>query len=69
MWLSITNVTPKSWNRVSKTDREVITDLERKGSRGCSARRGGWSLCARNVAKGGSDQQGAGSSAGERGGV
>jgi hypothetical protein len=35
---------PKS--RVSKTDREVITALERKGSRGCSARRGGWSCGA-----------------------
>jgi hypothetical protein len=34
---------PKSWNRVSKTDREVFTALERKGSRGCSAGRGGWS--------------------------
>jgi hypothetical protein len=29
---------PKS----SKTDREVVTALERKGSRGCSAGRGGW---------------------------
>ncbi len=37
---------PKSWNRVSKTDREVITALERKGSRGCSAGRGGWSCGA-----------------------
>ncbi len=58
---------PKSRNRVSKTDREVITALERKGSRGCSARRGGWSLNARNVAKSGSDQQGAGSSVGKGG--
>ncbi len=34
---------PKSWNRVSKTNREVVTALERKGSRGCPAGRGGWS--------------------------
>jgi hypothetical protein len=33
---------PKSWNRISKTDREVVTAMERKGSRGCSAGRGGW---------------------------
>jgi hypothetical protein len=34
---------PKSWNRVSEPDREVVTALEREGSRGCSAGRGGWS--------------------------
>jgi hypothetical protein len=32
---------PKSWNWVSKTDREVIKALERKSSRGCSTGRGG----------------------------
>jgi hypothetical protein len=38
--------TPKSWKRVSKTDREVVTALERKGIRGYSAGRGGWSCGA-----------------------
>ncbi len=34
---------PKSWNRVSKIDRKVITALEMKGSKRCSAGKGGWS--------------------------
>jgi hypothetical protein len=43
LWLSTTYITPKSLNRVSKTDREAVIAIERKGNLGCFAGRGGWS--------------------------
>ncbi len=41
LYVAVRHIGPtRSWNRISKTDREVVTALERKGSRGCSVRRG-----------------------------
>jgi hypothetical protein len=44
VYMTVCHIVPPSLGkRVSKSHREVVTALERKGSRGCSARRGRWS--------------------------